>query len=115
MVCLFSGRISTFLAYYQPAVSIWLEISGLWIRVNKTSVFQANFREISIFSGNFTKISIFFRQIFEKFRFLQEILRKIRFSRQKLLIYSYRGVKKFCITQILYGFSTSSAIISNLF
>src|SRR6218665_1519388 len=27
----------------------------------------------------------------------------------------YRGVKKFCITKILYGFSTSSAIISNLF
>jgi len=27
----------------------------------------------------------------------------------------YRGVKKFCITKILYGFSTSSAIISNPF
>src|SRR6218665_554099 len=27
----------------------------------------------------------------------------------------YRGVKKFCITQILYRFSTSIAIISNLF
>src|SRR6218665_3772725 len=28
---------------------------------------------------------------------------------------TYRGVKKFCITNILYRFSTSSAIISNLF
>ena len=27
----------------------------------------------------------------------------------------YRGMKKFCITKILYGFSTSSAIISNPF
>src|SRR6218665_3224883 len=32
-----------------------------------------------------------------------------------ILVKHYRGVKKFCITQILYDFSTSSAIISNLF
>ena len=91
----------------SPAASIWFEIWGLWIRVNKISTFQANcrgisiffcssnftkkfdfsrqiFEKISFFPGNFRKISIFFRQMFEEFRFLRQFLNIISIFQAKI-------------------------------
>ena len=75
------------LQHFPPAASIWFEIWGSWIRVNKISIFQANLRDISIFEGNFTKNFVspgkfskkfdFFRQIFKKFRFYRANFWKI--------------------------------------
>src|SRR6218665_1786836 len=62
-----------------PAASICFEIWGSWIRVNKISIFQANFREISNFSGNFTKNFDFSGQILEQFQFFQAILKNSDF------------------------------------
>src|SRR6218665_3119570 len=42
----------------HPRASIWFEIWGSWIRVNKISIFPGKFRNISIFPGNLKKISI---------------------------------------------------------
>src|SRR6218665_3688906 len=61
------------------AASIWFEIWGSWIRVNKISIFQAGSKKISVFAGKFSKNFDFFRQIFEKFRFCQEIKKKFDF------------------------------------
>src|SRR6218665_516591 len=63
----------------HTVTSIWFEIWGSWIRLQKISNFPGKFRKISIFSDNFTQNIRFFRQMFEKFRF----------SRQKLVIYNY--------------------------
>src|SRR6218665_141570 len=82
----------------HAAASIWLEIWGSWIRVNKISIFPGKclknfnfsrqiFAKISIFSGKFVTNFSFSRQICEKFRFFTQF-KKNRFSRQKLLIYS---------------------------
>src|SRR6218665_402189 len=79
---------------------MWLEIWGSGIRVNKISIFQANFREISIFqaisrkililifAGKFLKNVNFSGKFFKNFDFSGN-LKQFRFSRQKLLIYSY--------------------------
>src|SRR6218665_1367106 len=69
-VCL-SLCLLLYLHVYPPAASIWFEIWGSWIRVQKisissgnltkqNSIFQANFRKISFFSGNFTKQKVDF-------------------------------------------------------
>src|SRR6218665_2127135 len=82
------------LQHFPPAASIWFEIWGSWIRVNKISIFQANLRDISIFEGNFTKNFVspdkysknfdFFGQIFEKFRFFRPNFQKFRFFQRNI-------------------------------
>src|SRR6218665_2071040 len=51
---------------YNPAASIWLEIWGSWIQVNK----------ILNFPGKFPRYFDFFRQFYKKFRFFQANFRK---------------------------------------
>src|SRR6218665_3366530 len=83
----------------HSGVSLVRNLGESWIRVNKISIFQANFREISIVSGNFTKSSIFPGKFYKNliisgkflknFEFLRQFLKQFLFSMEKLLIYSY--------------------------
>src|SRR6218665_2236972 len=76
--------------HMSAAASIWFEIWGSWIRVNKISIFPGTFlRNFDFFSGNFTKNFNFwktfekfqfFRQICKKFDFIQAMFKKFRFS-----------------------------------
>src|SRR6218665_3764608 len=59
---------------YVTAASIWFEIWGSWIQVNK----------ISIFPGKLQKNFDFFRQICKKFRLFQAIFTKVSIFHAKI-------------------------------
>src|SRR6218665_371587 len=69
---------------YVTAASIWFEIWGSWIQVNKISIFPGKFQRNFDLSGNFTKNFDFPRQTFEKFRLFQAIFKKVSIFHAKI-------------------------------
>src|SRR6218665_2589702 len=61
------------------AESIWFEVWGSWIRVNKNRFFQKISEKFRFFSGNFTHTKSIFQAISEKFRFFRKFNKKIDF------------------------------------